>query len=206
MLNRKIFREFHTDKAAYEWGMDYFGSWIKDIQSAKDNDNANEISHLLYAYTGNMNIPYNQFLRGYNRFDEEQIEDYSMDTAIISKEICKFALQKNIVVYRYTHKNLFRKLFESSKLKIGKTFTDKGFMSTTLVPDLLKEFAKNRRYNCILKLYLPKGTKGAYIKFDNSLLNEHEFLLPPNTTFKLVRRKFSVKYFRWIYECELVSQ
>ncbi|WMJ81460.1 ADP-ribosyltransferase [Clostridium sp. MB40-C1] len=206
MLNRKIFREFHTDKEAYEWAMDYFGSWIKDIQSNKDNDDENDIAHLLYDYTGNMNIIYNEFLRDCNRFNNEEIKEYSRNIVIIAKGISKFALEENIIVYRYTHKNLFRQLFDDSKLKIGKTFTDKGFMSTTLVQDLLKEFAKNHRYNCVLKLYLPKGTKGAYIKFDNSLLNEHEFLLPPNTTFKLLRRKFSIKYFMWVYECKLVSQ
>lgn len=186
--------------------MHYFGSWIKDIQLDKGNYNENNIANLIYDYAGSMNIPYNQFLRGYNGFDEEQIEKYSKDTVIISKEICKFALQENILVYRYTHENLFRQLFESSKPKRGEIFTDKGFMSTTLVANLLKEFAKNHRYNCILKLYLPKGTKGAYIGFDNSLLNEHEFLLPPNTIFKLVRKYFDFKYRRVCYECELVRQ
>jgi len=70
-----------------------------------------------------------------------------------------------------------------------------------LVPSLLKEFAKKHKYNCILKLYLPKGTKGAYIRFSNCVLNECEFLLPPNSKFILVRKHISLKY-RMVYECE----
>jgi len=66
-------------------------------------------------------------------------------------------------------------------------------MSTTLVLGLLKEFAKKHRYNCVLKLYLPKGTKEAYIRFNNSILNEHEFLIPPNLTFRLIMKHFSLK-------------
>lgn len=206
MFNRKIFREFCTNQEAYKWAMDNFGSWIKRIQFDKDNDNKNNISNLLYDYTGSMNIIYNEFLREHNGFDEIEIKEYSKETAIIAKEICKYSLQENIIVYRYTRKNLFKRMFETSKPKIEKTFTEKGFMSTTLIAEELKEFAKEHKYNCILKLYLPKGTKGVYITFHNDLLNEHEFLLPPNSTFKLVRRKFSFKYFMWIYECELVSQ
>jgi len=205
LINNKTFREFRTDDEAIEWAMHYFGTWVKDIQANKNNEDENSIASLLYGYTGCMNILYNKYLRGYNVFDEEEIEEYSKNTKIIAKEISKLELQENIIVYRYTHKNLFKLLFESSKPMIGKTFTDKGFMSTTLVADLLKKFAKEHRYNCVLKLYLPKGTKGAYISFKNSLLNEQEFLLPPNSKFILIRKYFSLKYGR-VYECKLVSQ
>lgn len=201
LINRKIFREFHTDKEASQWAIDYFGSWIKGIEDDKGN-----IGKLIYNYSGGMNILYNDFLRGYNRIEKEQIPEYSRNISIMAKEISKFSLEENIIVYRYTHKVLFRKLFESSKPKIGKTFTEKGFMSTTLVADLLRQFAKEHKYNCILKLYLPKGTKGAYISGGKIKLHEQEFVLPPNATFKLIRKNFSFKYFMCIYECELVSQ
>lgn len=205
-LNKQTFRRFHTDKEAWEWAIDNFGLWLEDIQPNKDNNIKNSIADLLYTYTGNMNIPYNQFLRGYrNGYREDEIEEYSRNIEIIKKEICKFELSENIVVYRYAHKKLFKRFFKSSKPKVGELFTDKGFVSTTLLPDALKEFAKQHKYNCLLKIYLPIATKGAYIKFNDSLLNEHEFLLPPNSTFRLDKKYISLKY-NTVYECTLVNQ
>lgn len=201
MVYKKVFREFHTEQDANNWAMNYFGSWTKHVQAGKSN-----IAKLLYAYTGNMNVVYNRFLRGYDKFEEEQSKEYLRDIAIIIKEICQFELQEDIIVYRYTHKKLFGHLFESLQPKIGKTFTDKGFMSTTLLPDLIKDFPEDHKCNCILRLYLQSGTKGAYISFGKNKLNEYEFLLPPNTTFKLVKKYFSFKYWMPMYECELVYQ
>lgn len=205
LLNKDIFREFHSCQDADEWAMHNFGQWIKDIRSAKDNSDKNNIAYLLYTYTGNMNIIYNRFLRGFKIFDKKQSKEFSKNIAIITKEISKFELPENIIVYRYTNRKWFYYLFKYLKPKVGEIFTDKGFMSTTLVPKLLKGFAKEHHYNCILKLYLPKGTKGVYLKFDNSILNEQEFLLPPNSTFKLVKKRLNLRY-GIIYECELISQ
>lgn len=199
-----MYKEFHTSQEAHDWGMHYFGEWIRDLQLSKDKA-ANNVACLLSGYAGNMNTIYNRYLRGFADFDEEEIEKYSKDIAIIADELRKFSLQEDIIVYRYTNKTLFRLLFDSSRPKIGKEFIDKGFMSTTLVRDLLKDFAQKRHYNCVLKLYLPKGTKGAYIKCDDSFLDEQEFLLPPNSKFKLIRKYFNMNFFT-VYECELVNQ
>lgn len=83
---------------------------------------------------------------------------------------------------------------------------DKGFMSTTLMPHCMKDFPKNHNCNCLLKLYLPKGTKGAYIGYNNKSLKEYESLLPPNSKFKYVRKRYSFNYLMWIYECILFEQ
>lgn len=184
--------------------MQYYSSWIRDIEANKNKTEKNA-ARLLCDYTGCMNIPYNQYLRGLECFNEEEVREYFSDTAIITNEIRKFDLQENIIAFRYTHKQLFGLLFELKRPKVGQVFTDKGFMSTTLVGDLLKDFAKNRRYNCVLKLYLPKGTKGAYIRFNDSLLNEHEFLLPPNSRFLLTGKHINCNL-HTVYECELLSQ
>lgn len=199
------YRQFYTDQDVHEWGVRHFGQWLNDIQPDIGNLDNGSIGNLLYFYAGNMYMIYNNFLRGLKGFDNEEIKEYSRDISILVKEISKFSLIENIIVYRYTDKKLFKYLFDSSSAELGKTFTERGFMSTTLVPGLLREFANEHNYNCLLKLYLPKGTKGAYLKFNNSKLNEHEFLLPPNATFKLVKKYFSLKY-RTVYECVLINQ
>ena len=205
VYNKDKFREFHTDKEAYEWAMNYFGSWINEMESIKENSDLNNAANLLDAYTSSLNVPINRLLRGYTEdFEEKQTEQYYKQISIISNEISKFSLQENIIVYRFTHEKLFSTLFESSEMKENTLFTEKGFMSTTLVRDLLIEFAKSHKYNCLLKLYLPNGTKGSYMQRKNGI-NEQEFLLPPNSTFKLCGKHISHKY-NTIYECTLVNQ
>lgn len=210
ILNKEEFIEFHSEQEAHEWAMKYYEKWIRDIQPDLANIeklDENNIGYLLYSYAGNMNILYNEFLRGINKeVYKDNLDEYSKNIDIITKEISRFELQDNIIVYRYTHKNLFKYLSKSLKIKIGNTVIDKGFMSTTLLPNLLRKFAKDHHYNCLLKIYLPKGTKGVYIRFDKSVLNEHEFLLPPNATFKIVKKYFSIKYLKIVYECELIGQ
>jgi len=109
---------------------------------------------------------------------------------IIDNEISKINLKENIIVWRYTHKKLFKLIFENHKIKVGYTFTDKAFIDTTLVADLLNSFAFDHKYNCLLKLYLPKGTKGTYVDFYDkySILNECEFLLLINKAFMLKKK------------------
>ncbi|MBU3175176.1 hypothetical protein KPL47_02200 [Clostridium estertheticum] len=200
MSNKKAFVEFHTDKEVSEFVIKYFDSWINDVQI----NNKNNISNLLYAYTGSTNVIYNRSLRGVTELDKNSVEKYSKEIAIITKEICKLELKEDIIVYRYTCKSFFRNSFETLKPGIGRNFIEKGFMSTTLAPELLKEFPQHHRYDCILKLYLPKGTKGAYISIGNNNLNEYEFLLPPNAEFKLLKR--GLRGWMPLYECELIHQ
>ncbi len=197
MINKKAYKEFYTSQEADNWGLEHFGSWNRDMRL-----NKNDVSQLLFNYAGNMSIIYNLFLRGYKDLTEEEVKEYSRDTYIIANEIRKFELKENIIVYRYTSNALFKLLFDTKKPNVGQVFEDKGFMSTTLVQNQLKDFAKTHNYNCLLKLYLPVGTKGVYIKF--SLLNECEFLLPPNSKFRLIRKYWNLSFQR-VYECELVN-
>lgn len=198
----KNFTEFHNEQEASKWPIDYFGSWMNDIQV----NNKSNIAKLLYGYTGNMNHLYNQLLRGLGEFDKSEVNKYNKEIDLIEKEVSQFELHDNIVIYRYTYKNFFRSLFELSNMQTGRILIEKGFMSTTLLPDLMRDFAKSRNYNCILKLYLPKGTKGAYVSFGEYKLNEYEFLLPPNATFKLLAKSFSIKYRMPMYKCILINQ
>jgi hypothetical protein len=206
LTHNKVFREFKTDHEVCKWVNDNFGLWINDVQTNKHNGDRCNISKLLYAYTGSMNVIYNRFLRGQGELEEQQNEKCPKEIDIITKEICKLELQEDIVVYRYTCKNFFRNSFETLKPRKGRNFTEKGFMSTTLLPELVKEFPQNHKYDCILKLYLSKGTKGAYVSIGDNKLNEYEFLLPPNATFKLLKRGFRIRDWMPMYECELVHQ
>ncbi|EHI99780.1 hypothetical protein CDLVIII_3206 [Clostridium sp. DL-VIII] len=208
MLNNKAFKEFSTEDEAKEWVNENYGQWLEKIQITQYSYASKNVSDLLSGYSGNMDRVYNQMLRGKREFPKSQSKEFIENINIINNAISKLKLKENIQVWRWTSKNEFKKLFENAKIKKGHTFIDKAFMSTTLVSDLLENFAKSRKYDCLLKLYLPKGTKGAYIDFYDKyhLLNECEFLLPTNTSFVFQKKFFSFKYMKWIYECYLVGQ
>lgn len=191
-----------------QWAKENYGQWLEKIQITQYSYSSKNVSDLLSGYSGNMDRVYNQMLRGKIKFPKSQSKELIENINIMNNEILNLQLKENIIVWRWTSKKEFKFLFESNKIKKGDTFTDKAFMSTTLVADLLKDFAKSRKYNCLLKLYLNKGTKGAYIDFYDKyhMLNECEFLLPIKTSFVLKKKCFSFKYMKWIYECYLAEQ
>ncbi|MFL0197127.1 ADP-ribosyltransferase [Clostridium sp. WILCCON 0269] len=207
MFNKKVFRQFKNEEEVYEWVTDNFGGGTRYIEIYENSSDKSDMANLLCCYTGNKNNIYRKILWGCAKeLGGEEIENYLKEISIIPKEICKFELQENIIAYRYTYKKTLEKGFESLKIEKGETFTNKMFMSTTLIPGLLKEFFKSRKCDCILKLYLPKGTKGVYVSVGKNALNEQEFSLPPNSTFKLIKRSYSFKYHMPLYECELLYQ
>lgn len=208
MPDDQTFKEFFAEDEAKKWAKENYGDWLDKIQITKYNHSSKYVGDLLSGYSGSMNGKYNTMLRGEIKYNNRDTKIYTQNINIINDAISKLKLKENIKVWRWTSKNEFEKLFKNAKIKKGDTFTDKAFMSTTLVADLLRDFAKNKKYDCLLRLYLPKGTKGAYIDFYDKyhMLNECEFLLPTNTSFVLKKKFFSFKYMKWIYECYLVGQ
>lgn len=135
--------------------------------------------------------------------DGEDSSDIYTTIAMLEKGLASYSLPENITVYRYTKRKWFKLFFINRKAKKGAEFSDKAFISTTLVSDSLRSFAKEHQYDCLLKLHLPQGTNGVYVEFDKdfSCLKENEFVLPPNLTFTVV--KHSLHWFTHIFECEL---
>ena len=79
-----------------------------------------------------------------------------------------------------------------SKLKVGDTFTDKAFVSTSLNPKIGTRFARDK--GIILEIVNPAGTKGVFPigfraevgkKLATGPGAESEWLLPRNTTFRI---------------------
>lgn len=205
MKNKKQYKEFLNSQEADVWVNNFYREWVEQLQ-LHQNDKNNNIYNLLYKYTGNLYLAYNKFLRGKIKPTKKDANIYLKDIETIKNEISKFELNENIIVYRYTYKSHFKNLFKNSKPKIGDVFIEKAFASTTLVKNLLMDFAKNHKYKCLLKIYLPKGTKGAYVKFKDCL-NEHEFLLPPNAKFILRKKRLNFNLdFPIVYDCELIEQ
>jgi hypothetical protein len=208
LSNKQLYKEFTTEEEAKKWAEENYKEWLIKIQITEYRYPSTKINNLLYGYTGNTYQIYNPMLRGFGKYDKEEIEEYTQYVDIINNEISGLSLKENIVVWRYTYKNMLKLFFENNKIKKNDIFTDKAFMDTTLIPDLLRNFAIEHRCDCLLKLYLPIGTRGAYIDFydEHHMLNECEFLLPVNTSFILKKKYFSLRYMKMVYECYLARQ
>jgi hypothetical protein len=106
-------------------------------------------------------------------------------------------LQEPILTFRGVRGTKIENQF--GNLKPGDTFTDNGFVSTSLNPAAANEFARIKQANAgyILEIINPQGTKGVFPlatrveitpKFA-SPTSEQEWLLPKGTTFEVVEVK-----------------
>lgn len=186
----QIYREFNNKEEAELWAWRYYA----DLLDLPPED---ELIKIISSYTGSYYKAYNQLLRicppihstEFEKIDLEDRADEVEEIYKINYALRNFSLPENIVVYRFTHRKYIQKLCSSRRLRSGMEFSDKAFFSTTLVQNMLDEFRRQNRCNCVLKIYLPQGTPGAYVSFkeERSCLDEQEFLLPPNMKFKILK-------------------
>ncbi len=196
------YREFYTREEAELWAEQYYG----DILGlARDSRLYHEIS----TYTGSWYKATNQVLRAMPPYGTPQYgavntngQETVLETiTIIADALNAHSLPENIIAYRYLHLKDMFKMCGTLFLRRGITFADKAFVSTGIVKGQLEKFRKENSCTCLLKLYLPKGTTGAYVSFeeDRHLLNEQEFLLPPCIHFKIL--KVNLFSFPLMIEC-----
>ena len=181
----KNFREFRSSYEAEERGEKNFSDLVSDEFKKSEEFKA------LFYYGGNMYRPINRFLRGYQ---EGRDELYTL-IKLINNVVLHNSAPENIVVYRSTHIKAVKQLCEMSFLRKGAIFTDKAYFSTSLSAGCAIDYGKAHSMDCILRLYLPKETKGAYLSYKGtfSTLNEQEFLLAPNTKFEIIKVHYLTK-------------
>lgn len=207
MFENQCYKEFENSDEGNQWGWEYF----KDVLTPDENPAFESV----FFYTGSMSRIWNRVLRRNPPIESGEFEiraknEFSSGTDQIQRildvnsVLQKHNIPENIVVYRYTDKKVVKKLCSTYILRRGMQFKDKGFLSTTLVSKLLVSFAKKHDYNCLLKIYVPKGTRGAYVSIKHPLakLNEQEILLPPNSQMEIVKvHRFSNPF---LIECKIV--
>ena len=69
---------------------------------------------------------------------------------------------------------------------IGKTYTEKGFTSTSIANDANLPFELYRDTRTVLEIAVPKSTRGAYIYKMSDNPAEFEFLIDKGTTYKVL--------------------
>lgn len=88
--------------------------------------------------------------------DRLRKDDLDYDIINVSKDIYKYRLKQDIVVYRGVHKNVMDTMIKSAKDYEGIDFCEKGFLNTSIV----KGKEVNSRFK--LRIYLPKRTCAFY--------------------------------------------
>lgn len=203
-LSPQTYREFKSKEEAEMWAWKYYS----DLLNLPSEDALHKI---ISSYTGSYYKAYNQLLRlcpplNSDKFKHIDFEDRIDDVEEIYKIDCalrSYSLPENIIVYRFTHKKDVHKLCDKKFLCAGAIFSDRAFFSTTLVRDIMNEFRKQNRCDCMLKIYLTQGLPGAYVSFKEewSCLDEQEFLLPPNTKFRILK----IHHFTYPLEIECIA-
>ena len=163
------------------------------FEEIKDHtNNILEYKHIsdvtFYSYIGANLL--NRFLRSNTTY---QISEFYYNRLIgLTKAIEKAPqLEQDYQVYRFINDDDFLK-----KLRVGDTFVDKGFLSSTRDPFYSSGISGT--FGLILiKINLKKKIKGSglFIEHFSLFPKEEEFLIPPFTKLKLVSKDDNFKYY-----------
>ena len=144
---------------------------------------------LVQYYTLQGSYFMNQYLRNLvdYKFRNEYLEGLIKPMWNIVLQAPEF--DKSYVFYRFIHNDEFLK-----NIKIGDTYTENGFMSTTRDP-----FYRTDLYQfgfILIKIKVPKKIKGVALCLEliSHFSEEQEIIFPPNATFKLVKKDESITY------------
>lgn len=188
---------------------------LGDAQSARDwanssfqpwQDSLTEVEQeIIGGYIYGAAFPINDFLRSAS-YETDDLDDAEMggdgESGVRSMreqaEILNGAMKKpgavldrDVVVYRGIADVQISDSW--SDIRVGKRFSDKGFVSTSLNPEVAKKFAENSESverAVVAKILLKKGQRAAWIEpFNTTYSPCDELLLPPGTRFRVVGKE-----------------
>lgn len=117
----------------------------------------------------------NDTLRGH-RLDDEKTPYAKAQIKLLDKVLAASRTPYNLTAYRG---------FVNPDLAAGDTFTDLGFSSTSLAPNIAVARAGAHTHGAVARIRIPQGTTGAYIE-TVSPIDQAEMLLPRSTKFKVI--------------------
>ncbi len=196
-IDYKSFKRF-TPESAEAWGRKNYGNWLPKLQN-QNYEPQTPCEKFFRYYTQGVH----NFFNKVTRFDN--IDTYDFSDSFFTKEmfddgVCEIGLHpvpNDIVVYRYISKTLIKKMLEwgnSKSLKRNSILLDKGFFSTTLSV----EAVKNRDYANLMKrslftIYVPKGISCVYVDLVSDM-DEQEILFAPGIRLKVITKCMFGKY------------
>lgn len=178
------YKEFKDNKVAYEWGQHNFSDW----QSNLSNDEVDS----LHAYKTLKYESINKVLRckpldHLQNPDKSYLDGVKRDIWNIDSALNKSHIPENVISYRAFSDDAH---VDFNKL-VGKLYTPKGYVSTAMnkkgAEFFLKENQRLGRNPVLARVYIPKGSKGAFMEGIKQMSSDgNEILLPKNSKFQVV--------------------
>ena len=164
----------------------------KDLVSKYKNWHKNlsvEQKKALKMYNSNAYKDINSHLRG-DRTDTWRKEHFGFEfkpppmksvISDLSDSLNTASVPHNLTVFRSMS------LKDVSKMRLGKTFKERGFMSTTIDPSRLGFYGSQggKEAVAILQIEVPKGSSAAYISGHINTTRERELLIQRGSSFKV---------------------
>lgn len=205
--DKSKYKEFSTLEECEKWG-DYYSDWAKrykEIMSLfeKIKENCSLEVAPVECYCGYSYKEVNEFLRfGYH--SDKKLYDKMADILIMT--LCSAPkIKDDIVVYRVVNDVFIKELIRNNKLPDSIPTQEKGFMSTSLLKDIVNVYSDGGSGLYLLKIYVPKGTVGIYVN-TVTRRDEEEILLAPNNYLRLIEYPYyDESYSIRIFECQLIS-
>lgn len=184
----KKYTEFTDKKTVKDWAEKLYGGWRDKLITKQGQflvnkpfkfdkrSMLNTSGTAVKLYSGSAHIHINSLLRN------ENIEDMDMYIRLCDKLIyeilCAPRLNENIIVYRAVDSSTFENII--SNIQRNGNFVEDGFMSTTLLKDILvydnKKAGKYCDYLYILKIYVDKDEVAVYSPLLCDRKDEYEML------------------------------
>ncbi|MCU4733706.1 hypothetical protein OCE56_26075 [Bacillus cereus] len=164
---------------AHIWGTKNYGEWEKKLTESQRN--------ALDGYARQDYKEINSYLRNQGGSGNEKLDAQIKN---ISEALGQKPLPENITVYRwcgmpefgYQINDPFPTLKDFEEKFLDTIKEDKGYLSTSLSSERLAAFGSRR---IILRLQVPKGSKGAYLSAIGGFKNEKEILLDKDNKYHI---------------------
>ncbi|MGX9758796.1 ADP-ribosyltransferase [Clostridioides difficile] len=195
--------ELMTKEDATTWGLANYASWSNEYKKIMQiNKKALEINTFtspIEDYCGYLYIGINTYLR-FGEKDENNIcRELSHILAIALSSAPR--IPENIVTYRVVSDEFIQELIKNNKEDIPTQ--ERGFLSTSLITNIVTVGEAYNVHNNLLKIYVDKGSIGIYV---NGVVrrNEQEVLLYPNGYLYLIEYPYKDENLnKIVYECKL---
>lgn len=183
--NKNEYREFKTISETKEWGMKHYKEWEikykKVMKLAKNTVKTSLCTVPIECYCGYSYRRINHFLRNNSDTSEGHYRELA---DILSIVLCSAPrIPCDLILYRLVNNKFIEELIKQNKQ--DRPMQEKGFMSTSLIKDIVNEDESYAVENNLLKIYVEQGTIGVYV---NAVTNrsEEEMLLLPNMFLGLI--------------------
>lgn len=205
--NKDEYIEFSSSDESQKWGNKHYRIWAdaykKVMYLSKKVMKVGLVDAPIECYCGYSYRQINQYLR--NDLDND-FHLYREMADILAMVLCSAPrIPCKLVVFRLVNDEFITRLVEKNKNEHPAPIQEKGFMSTSLVKNIVNEEEPYAAENNLLKIYVDKDAIGVYVNAITSR-SEEEMLLYPNGFLGLIEYPYYDKESgKTIYECKLIN-